>query len=55
MMMAPQLRYHSLKTGLGQTRLMISAVSQTTATVVTTRIERAPHASSVGDWPRHCR
>ena len=54
MMMAPQLRYHSLKTGRGQTRLMISAVSQTAATVATTRIQRPPHASSVGDSPRHC-
>src|SRR5262249_42503819 len=55
LMIAPQLRYHSLKTARGQPRLMISAVSQTAATVVTRRIERAPHASSVGDWPRHCR
>src|SRR5262249_26582416 len=54
MMIAPQLRYHSLKTGRGQTRLMISARSQTAATVATTRIERPPHSCSGGDSPRHC-
>ena len=54
MMMLPQLRYHSLFTGLGHSRFTISALSQTTAIAVTRRIDRAPHASPVGDWPRHC-
>ena len=54
MMRTPQFRYHSLFTARGQTRLTISAVSQITATAVTTRIQRPPHPSSVGDTPRHC-
>ena len=45
MIRTPQFRYQSLKTGRGQTRLMISAVSQTAATAVTTRIHRSPHVA----------
>src|SRR5260370_329013 len=54
MMMAPQLRYHSLLTALGHSRFTISALSQTTAMDVIRGIQRAPHPSAVGDRPRHC-